>query len=183
MGRIRHRLKLSGIIPPRLSSNKRGEPLTTNLLTMKPIVKAFLFVCLAVNVSLVLAAPESNVDKNGLGIQGYDPVAFFTDGKPVLGKEEFHVTYRGVIYRFASAEHQAIFEKAPAKYEPQFGGYCAYGVAQGHLAPGKVEAFQIVNGQLLMQYDSRTRDEFNKNQQANLHAAQSKWQTLPDTNK
>ncbi|MFZ3374068.1 MAG: YHS domain-containing (seleno)protein [Chthoniobacterales bacterium] len=150
---------------------------------MKPIVKAFLFVCLAVNVSLVLAAPESNVDKNGLGIQGYDPVAFFTDGKPVLGKEEFHVTYRGVIYRFASAEHQAIFEKAPAKYEPQFGGYCAYGVAQGHLAPGKVEAFQIVNGQLLMQYDSRTRDEFNKNQQANLHAAQSKWQTLPDTNK
>jgi YHS domain-containing protein len=183
VGRIRHQLKLSGIIPPRLASNKRGDPLTTELLTMKPIVKVFLFVCLAVNVSLVLAAPEPNVDKNGVGIQGYDPVAFFTDGKPVLGKEEFHVTYRGVIYRFASAEHQATFEKAPAKYEPQFGGYCAYGVAQGHLAPGKVEAFQIVNGQLLMQYDSRTRDEFNKNQQANLHAAQSKWQTLPDTDK
>lgn len=183
MGRIRHRLKLSGIIPPRLSSNKRGGALTTKLLTMKPIAKVFLFVCLAVNVSRVMATPEPNVDKNGVGIEGYDPVAFFTDGKPVLGKEEFHVTYRGVIYRFASAEHQAMFEKAPAKYEPQFGGYCAYGVAQGHLAPGKVEAFQIVNGQLLMQYNSRARDEFNKDQQANLNAAQSKWQTLPDTKK
>jgi len=148
---------------------------------MKPIVKLFFFVCLSVSASFALTAP--NVDKNGVGIEGYDPVAFFTDGKPVLGKKEFHVTYRGVIYRFASAEHQAIFEKAPAKYEPQFGGYCAYGVAQGHLAPGKAEAFQIVNGQLLMQYDSHTRDEFNKDQQANLDAAQSKWQTLPDTSR
>jgi YHS domain-containing protein len=180
---MRHWLKLSGIIPPRLPSNKRGEPLTTKLLTVKPIVKLLLLVCLAADVSRVMATPAPNVDKNGVGIQGYDPVAFFTDGKPVLGKEEFHATYRGVIYLFASAEHQAMFEKAPAKYEPQFGGYCAYGVAQGHLAPGKVEAFQIVNGQLLMQYDSRTRDEFNKDQQANLNAAQSKWQTLPDTNK
>jgi YHS domain-containing protein len=150
---------------------------------MKPIVNVFLFVCLAANVSLVLAAPKPNVDKSGVGIQGYDPVAFFTDGKPMLGKEEFHATYRGVTYRFASSEHQATFEKDPAKYEPQFGGYCAYGVAQGHLAPGKVEAFQIVNDQLLMQYDSRTRDEFNKDQRANLQAATSKWQTLKDKDK
>ena len=150
---------------------------------MKPIVNLFSFVCLAATASFVPAAPKPNVDKSGFGIQGYDPVAFFTDGRPVLGRDEFHATYHGVTYRFASAEHQATFEKDPAKYEPQFGGYCAYGVAQGHLAPVKVDAFQIVDGQLLMQYDSSVRDKFNKNQQANLQAAQSKWQTLKDTDK
>jgi YHS domain-containing protein len=139
-----------------------------------------LFVSLAVNVSLVLAALKPNVDRSGFGIQGYDPVAFFTDGRPVHGKDEFHATYRGVTYRFVSAEHQAMFEKDPAKYEPEFGGYCAYGVARGHLAPVKVDAFQIVDGQLLMQYDSSVRDKFNKDQQANLQAAQTKWQTLQD---
>ena len=118
-----------------------------------------------------------------MGIQGYDPVAFFTDGKPVLGKEEFHATYNSVTYRFASAEHQAMFEKEPAKYEPQFGGYCAFGVSKGHLVPGKVDAFQIVDGHLLMQYDSTVRDKFNEDQQANLEAANKKWQILHDKDK
>jgi len=124
------------------------------------------------------AAPQPNVDKNGVGIQGYDPVAFFTDGKPVLGKEEFHASYHDVTYRFASAEHQAMFEKDSAKYEPQFGGYCAYGVAKGHTAPIKIDAFQIVDGRLLMQYDIGVRDTFNKDQKGNLETADKTWPTL-----
>jgi hypothetical protein len=145
---------------------------------MKPFCKILPFICLAVSASSALAEPKPNVDQNGIGLQGYDPVAFFTDGKPVLGNEKFHGSYHDVTYRFASAEHQAMFEKDSARYEPQFGGYCAYGVAKRHLAPVKIDAFQIVNGRLLMQYDSGVKDTFNKDQRGNLETADKNWPTL-----
>lgn len=140
--------------------------------------KTLAFLCLAAVVSSVFADPKPNVDQSGVALQGYDPVAFFTDGKPVLGKEEFHSSFHEVTYRFASANHQAMFEKDPAKYEPQFGGYCAYGVAKGHLSPVKIDAFQIVNGRLLMQYDSSVKDAFNKDQRGNLETADKTWPSL-----
>lgn len=146
---------------------------------MKKFARILSVFILTAAAATMLAAPAPNVDKEGVGIQGYDPVAFFTDGKPVLGKEEFHSAYHDVTYRFASTEHQQMFDKDAAKYEPQFGGYCAYGVAKGHTAPIKIEAFQIVNERLLMQYDSGVRDEFNKDQKGNLDAADKKWPELP----
>jgi len=145
---------------------------------MKTFCKLLPLFCLAVTASLAFGEPKPNVDENGVGIQGYDPVAFFTDGKPVLGVEQFHSSYHDVTYRFVSAEHQAIFEKDPAKYEPQFGGFCAYGVAKGHLAPVKIDAFQIVDGRLLMQYDLKVKETFNKDQKGNLQAADNNWPTL-----
>jgi YHS domain-containing protein len=119
-----------------------------------------------------------NLDKNGVAIQGYDPVAFFTQNKPVKGNAEFQSSYKGATYYFASAEDKAAFDAAPAKYEPQFGGYCAYGVSQGHLAPVKIEAFQIVNGRLLMQYDLDVKGKFNKDQAGSLHKADQNWPGL-----
>jgi YHS domain-containing protein len=145
---------------------------------MKTLCKTLPFLCIAISASFTLAEPKPNVDENGVGIQGYDPVAFFTDGKPVLGNEQFQSSYHDITYRFVSAEHQAAFEKDPAKYEPQFGGFCAYGVAKGHLAPVKIEAFQIVDGRLLMQYDTKAKEAFNKDQQNNLQAADKNWPAL-----
>ena len=78
-----------------------------------------------------LAAGLVNVDAKGVAIKGYDPVAYFTDSKPVKGDEKFQSTYQGATYDFASSEHKALFDKDPAKYAPQFGGYCAYGAAKG----------------------------------------------------
>ena len=141
------------------------------------------FLTLALLASSALAEPKPNVDKSGVALQGYDPVAFFTDGKPVIGMEEFHGTFHDATYRFASAEHQAMFEKEPAKYEPQLGGYCAYGVAKGHLAPVKIDAFQIVDGHLLMQYDTGVKKEFNKDPNGNLDAATKAWPSLTDKSK
>ncbi len=116
-----------------------------------------------------------NLDTQGVALQGYDPVAFFTDGKPVLGNAAFSSQRDGATYRFASAEHRATFDQEPARYEPQFGGYCAYGVAKGHLSPVKVEAFQIVDGHLIMQYNPEVRDLFNQDKAANLKEALEKW--------
>ena len=119
-----------------------------------------------------------NLDKNGLAIQGYDPVAFFTQNKPVKGRAEFESKYSGARYLFASAEDKAAFDANPAKYEPQFGGFCAYGVSLGHTVPVKIEAFQIVNGRLLMQYDLSVKEDFNKDTQGNLQKADKNWPSL-----
>ena len=124
------------------------------------------------------AKTPQNLDKNGVAIQGYDPVAFFTQNKPVKGSAEFQSGYKGATYYFASAEDKSAFDAIPAKYEPQFGGYCAYGVSQGHLAPVKIEAFQIVNARLLMQYDLEVKGTFNKDQAGNLQKADKNWPGL-----
>lgn len=116
-----------------------------------------------------------NLDKNGIAIKGYDPVAFFTQNQPVKGRPEFESKYKGARYLFASAEDKAMFDANPAKYEPQFGGFCAYGASQGHTAPIKIEAWQIVNGRLLMQYDLGVKKDFNKDQQGNLQKADKNW--------
>ncbi|HKM68172.1 MAG TPA: YHS domain-containing (seleno)protein [Candidatus Acidoferrum sp.] len=119
-----------------------------------------------------------NLDKNGVAINGYDPVAFFTQNKPVKGDARFQSSFKGATYYFASAEDKAAFDASPAKYEPQFGGFCAYGVSVGRIVPIKVEAFQIVNGRLLLQYDLDVKEKFNKDQSGNLDKAGKNWPGL-----
>jgi hypothetical protein len=116
-----------------------------------------------------------NLDKAGLAIQGYDPVAFFTDNKPVKGQPEFVRIHKGAIYQFASKEHRDLFAKDPTKYEPAFGGYCAYGVSRNKLVEIDVEAFQIADGRLLLQYSKGVREDFNKDTQGNLTKAETNW--------
>ena len=119
-----------------------------------------------------------NLNKTGLAIQGYDPVAFFTDHKPVNGKLEFPARHNGALYYFASKEHRDLFKGDPAKYEPSFGGYCAYGVSKGKLVEIDVDAFQIVDGRLLLQYSKGVRDDFNKDGKNNLAKAEANWPGL-----
>ena len=119
-----------------------------------------------------------NLDKNGLALQGFDPVAFFTQNKPVKGKPEFKSTYNSANYYFASGENKALFDKEPAKYEPAFGGYCAFGVSRNKLVEIDPEAFQIVNGRLLLQYSKGVRNDFNKDAQGNLAKANANWPGL-----
>ncbi len=135
-------------------------------------------VVLAALSTIAVAKDLLNVDRNGVAIQGYDPVAFFTDNRPVKGSAQFQSEYRGAKYYFASSEHKATFDKEPAKYEPQFGGYCAYGVSHSTRAPIKIEAWQIVNGRLLMQYDVDIKNKFNQDQQGMLKKADENWPGL-----
>jgi YHS domain-containing protein len=131
--------------------------------------------------STIAAEPSKhllNLGKNKVALQGYDPVAFFTQSKPVAGDASLTSTYQGAIYQFATPENKATFEAAPDKYAPQFGGYCAYGVSRGYTAPIKVDAFQIVDGRLLLQYDKGARDIFNKDTQASLKKADANWPGL-----
>ena len=119
-----------------------------------------------------------NLDKKGVAIQGHDPVAFFTANKPVKGDAKIQATHRGSLYQFASPENKDAFLKEPAKYEPAFGGYCAFGVSKGKLVEVDVNAFQVVGGRLLLQYSKGVRDDFNKDSAGNLKKADGNWPGL-----
>ncbi|WP_199090344.1 YHS domain-containing (seleno)protein [Bosea sp. ASV33] len=90
---------------------------------------------------------------DGLAIRGYDPVAYFRDGGPRLGKPEFSVRHGGATWHFASAEHKALFEADPERYLPAYGGFCAYGTSRGYLVKIEPEAWSIVEGRLYLNYD------------------------------
>ncbi len=119
-----------------------------------------------------------NLDKSGVAIQGYDPVAFFTDHQPVKGKPDFVAKRDGAIYYFASKEHRSLFLKTPANYEPAYGGYCAYGVSRNRLVEIDVDAFQVVDGRLLLQYSKGVRADFNEDMKGNLAKAETNWPGL-----
>lgn len=144
---------------------------------MKKIMLSLVLVALALP-AIAQTKTLLNLDSSGVAIQGYDPVAFFTDNKPVKGDPKFVSKRDGAIYYFASKEHKDLFNSDPAKYEPEFGGYCAYGVSRNRLVEIDVDAFQMVNGKLLLQYSKGVRDDFNKDQTGNLTKANSNWPGL-----
>ena len=119
-----------------------------------------------------------NTDRSGLALQGYDPVSYFTDNAATEGSADITSTSGGATYRFASAEHKQMFDADPAKYTPQFGGYCAYAVSRGDTASIDPEAFQIVDGRLLLQYSKSILATFNKDTSGNLSKADANWPKL-----
>lgn len=119
-----------------------------------------------------------NLDKQGLALQGYDPVAYFTDAKPVMGKPEFQSTVEGAVYRFASAEHKATFDADPARYAPQFGGWCAYAASIDRLSPIDPAYWEIVDGRLILQHNQRASDLWHKDPANNLRKADANWPGL-----
>ncbi|PMO13302.1 YHS domain-containing (seleno)protein, partial [Vibrio sp. 10N.222.55.C12] len=86
---------------------------------------------LGTSFSLMAADLDMSVDSNNLAIKGYDPVAYFANEGPVKGTSEFTATYKNAIYNFASSENRDEFRANPEAYAPQYGGYCAFGVAMG----------------------------------------------------
>lgn len=147
---------------------------------MKKIVCLLTFVFLATPL-FAQTKTLLNLQKDGLALQGFDPVAYFTQNKPVKGKAEFKSTYRGALYYFASAEDKALFDKEPEKYEPAYGGFCAYGVSRNKLVEIDPEAFQIVDGRLLVQYSKSVQSNFNKDPQGNVAKANANWPGLVET--
>ncbi|HSB24491.1 MAG TPA: YHS domain-containing (seleno)protein [Burkholderiaceae bacterium] len=107
------------------------------------------------------AQPPINTLKNSVfggrtdtAINGYDTVAYFTVGKPVMGKDAFALDWMGAKWKFASQANLDLFKASPEKYAPQYGGYCAYGVAQGDLVKVEPDQFTVRDGKLYLNYDA-----------------------------
>ncbi|MEN8663845.1 MAG: YHS domain-containing (seleno)protein [Polycyclovorans sp.] len=134
----------------------------------------------------VVAAPPVNTLKPGLfgasttdtAIVGYDPVAYFTEGRPVPGSDAHVHTWKGAKWKFASAAHLEMFKAHPERYAPQYGGYCAYGVAKGDLVKIDPEAFAVIDGKLYLNYDSGIQKKWARDPQGYIKAADPKFPGL-----
>ena len=115
---------------------------------------------------------------DGVAIRGYDPVAYFRDGGARLGKPEFSVQHGGATWRFASAEHKALFEADPARYLPAYGGFCAYGTSRGYLVKIEPEAWSIVDGRLYLNYDLGVRKTWLGDKRKYIIRADGNWPRL-----
>src|SRR5687768_9420763 len=115
---------------------------------------------LAVFASLALAGDF--YDRGGVAIRGYDPVAYFTDTKPVKGLPAHRAEFRGSTFHFASAANRDAFSKDPGRYAPQYNGFCAFGVAGGYKAAIDPAAFTVVDGKLYLNYNAGVQKQIGR---------------------
>lgn len=116
-------------------------------------------------------------NKQGLAIQGYDPVAYFTENKAVKGHARFTSEHEGAKYYFAGAESKNRFDAKPSKYAPAYGGYCGYAASIGKVRPANPLIWSIVDGQLILQH-TQGADKLWKNDVAGNKAKADKYWPL-----
>ncbi len=146
-------------------------------------LRCFLTVCL---LSLLLTGiasadppiPPVNTE-NGSAIKGYDPVAYFTAGKPTPGMAQFTTTYKGATYRFASAENRARFIATPEKFVPQYGGYCAYAIALNKIADIEPDEWAIVNDKLYLNNGFLAQTLWSLDKSGNIVKGDQNWPLVP----
>ena len=138
-----------------------------------------------VTAGLVLAASitsvpafAGDVSHSTPGLSGYDPVAYFSDSKPMRGSG-FHVTvHDGVTYAFASEEHKKMFTTNPQKYLPAYGGYCAYGVAIGKKFVADPEVWKVLDGKLYLNLDKNIQSKWEKDIPGHIKKADANWSDI-----
>ncbi|SHM77382.1 YHS domain-containing (seleno)protein [Flavobacterium chilense] len=117
--------------------------------------------------------------ENKVAIQGYDPVGYFNQGKAIKGKKEISASYQGVTYKFSSGENKETFLKNPSKYEPQYGGWCAYAMGSaGEKVEINPETFKIIDGKLYLFYNAyfnNTLKSWNKEETKLKSQADTNW--------
>ena len=119
-----------------------------------------------------------NVDSKGVILKGYDAVAYFTQGKPVKGNPEIKSAYEGATYLFSSAEDKAAFDKNPAKYVPQYGGFCAYGVSLGQLLDIEGPGGFVYKDKLYVCGNDAAGKIFRSEIKSNIAKADANWAKL-----
>lgn len=121
----------------------------------------------------------ANLDKSGLAIQGYDPVSYFSNEKPLKGNSKISFAYDGMIYQFFSEKNKSEFVRQPKKYEPKYGGWCAYAIGvDGSKVKIDPETYKIVDGELYLFYNFfpvNTLKKWNDNEKQLKQKADTQW--------
>jgi YHS domain-containing protein len=133
---------------------------------------------LALAAAPALADPAVYTEDGKVAIKGTDPVAYFTEGRPVAGKPDFAHRWMGVTWHFASAANRALFMKAPAKYAPQYGGFCAWAVSNNYTAKIEPDAWKIVDGRLYLNYDRSIQSRWALDPPGNIAKANANWPAI-----
>jgi len=158
-------------------TNSGKQPNDERNTNMKTIIKSLAAIVLL--AASVFAGDLVNVSgASKAAVNGYDPVAFFTDSKPVNGSPFITAEHQGATYFFASEEHKKLFAANPDKYVPQFGGFCAYGVALGKLFPVDINTWQVRDGKLYLNLNPDILKKFNEDLGGNVAKADKNWPGL-----
>ena len=120
---------------------------------------------------------QINVNRRGVAIGGYDPVAYFTVGRAVEGDPAITVEHEGATYQFSSAEHRDLFVAGPDEYLPEYGGWCAYAMASGSFARINPEAWVIHDGRLFLNFSQRINRRFVGDVEGFIERADTEWPT------
>lgn len=120
-------------------------------------------------------APEISHAADRLAAGGYDVTAYYRQGKPGRGSVMHQLQYKGATWRFASAESLKSFQANPAAFAPQFGGYCAWAVSQGYIAPGDPKQWKIVDGKLYLNFNARAKELWEADQAAAIERGHANW--------
>src|SRR5712691_5575664 len=135
-------------------------------------------------LSATVLAATARGDEARLSISGYDPVAYFTDGKPVQGKTEFEYLWHKLRWHFANGEHRDLFAKNPDRYTPQYDGYCAMGAAESGEAAHKdtvdPEAWAIVDGKLYLSHMRQGMEAWRQNPAEYIKRGDESWAAVKD---
>jgi hypothetical protein len=131
-------------------------------------------------VSQIHAQKSAVCVSSGVAISGYDPVAYFNQGAAVRGDKKFAFHWQDADWYFSTAENQKSFSKAPEKYAPQYGGYCAYGASMGHKATTDPQVWTIVDGKLYLNYNGAVRKMWAKDEKVRIGQADANWPKIKD---
>lgn len=145
-------------------------------------IAAVAAVFIAVPAMAAEPAPAIHTASDGLGARGYDPVAYFTQAKPVRGSASHQLEWGGAKWRFASAASLEAFKADPARYAPQFGGYCAWAVSQHYLAPGDPTYWKIVDGKLYLNANARAKQLWEADQAEAIKRGHANWPAVLTNN-
>ena len=132
-------------------------------------------------VTSVTADVTTATDDNDVILAGHDAVAYFTEGKPVLGSADFTAQHAGAVYRFANAKHRDLFRANPEKYAPAYGGYCALGTSFGKKFEVDGKAFEVVEGRLYVNKNLSVYKSWRKDIPNNIVKAEGHWPQIKDT--
>jgi len=138
-------------------------------------MKKHILVLFVALLSIATFAQTEKTSENKVAIKGYDPVAYFQEVKAIKGDKSISAIQSGKTYYFASENNKASFLKNPTAYEPQYGGYCAYGMSEGYEAPIQPEAFAIVDKKLYLNYNIRIRTDWQKQQKDRIAKGDVNW--------
>jgi YHS domain-containing protein len=149
--------------------------------------RRILGILIALFAAIVTALPATaadlvNTTDNNVAIRGYDPVAYFTEGRPIEGRARYEYVWHDATWRFSSAEHRDLFADEPQRYAPRYGGFCAGAMARGRKAPIDPEAWVIINDRLYLNYAKGSVDDFARDADAQIANADAHWERLTSGN-
>lgn len=129
-------------------------------------------------VPLAMARENPTYVELGAAIRGADPVAFFTQNRAVEGRSTITYEWNYGTWRFVSVRHRNLFAANPERYAPQFGGYCAFALGRGMLAPTEPPAYVIHEGRLYLAFNRGTMKRFKRKLDENIAKAEKNWPTI-----